>query len=102
MILSNNSYNPTEQHALKSVNYKLNTDIYSYFETSGGQSSNLYLNVVHFFSTSVNKTSVAARDSCFPAMVSNTCSSIKTFLLNNFWSKARKNTKRELKILKYL
>jgi hypothetical protein len=26
----------------------LNTNIYSYFETSGGQSSNLYLNVVHF------------------------------------------------------
>jgi hypothetical protein len=28
--------------------------------TSGGQSSNLYLNVVHFFNTSVNLTSVAA------------------------------------------
>ncbi len=27
---------------------------YSYLETSGGQSSNLYLNVVHFFNTSVN------------------------------------------------
>jgi hypothetical protein len=26
----------------------LNTDIYSYIKTSGGQSSNLYLNVVHF------------------------------------------------------
>jgi hypothetical protein len=26
----------------------LNTNIYSYLETSGGQSSNLYLNVVHF------------------------------------------------------
>jgi len=69
-----------EQHALKSVNYKLNTNSYSYFETSSGQSSNLYLNVVHFFNTSVIKTSVAARDSCFPAMVSNTCSCIKTFL----------------------
>ncbi len=32
----------------------LNTNIYSYLETSGGQSSNLYLNVVHFFNTSVN------------------------------------------------
>ncbi len=26
----------------------LNTNIYPYLETSGGQSSNLYLNVVHF------------------------------------------------------
>jgi hypothetical protein len=36
-----------EQHALK-------TNIHSYLETSGGQSSNLYLNAVHFFNTSVN------------------------------------------------
>jgi len=43
-----------EQHALKSVNSCLNTNIYSYLETSGGQSSNLDLNVVHFFNTSVN------------------------------------------------
>jgi hypothetical protein len=28
--------------------------IYSYLETSGVQSSNLYLNVVHFYNTSVN------------------------------------------------
>jgi hypothetical protein len=26
----------------------MNTNIYSYLETSGAQSSNLYLNVVHF------------------------------------------------------
>jgi hypothetical protein len=31
-----------------------NTNIYSYLETSGGLSSNLYLNVVQFFYTSVN------------------------------------------------
>jgi hypothetical protein len=37
-----------EQHAFKNVNNWLNTNIYSYLETSGGQSSNLYLNVVHF------------------------------------------------------
>jgi hypothetical protein len=43
-----------EQHALKDVNNALNTNIYSYLETSGGQSSNLYLNVVHFFNASVN------------------------------------------------
>jgi hypothetical protein len=27
---------------------------YQHLETSGGQSSNLYLNVVHFFKTSIN------------------------------------------------
>jgi hypothetical protein len=43
-----------EECTLKSVNNCLNTNIYSYFETSGGQSSNLYLNVVNFFNTSVN------------------------------------------------
>ncbi len=42
-----------EQHTLKIVNNRLNTNIYSYLETSGGQSYNLYLNVVHFFNTSV-------------------------------------------------
>ncbi len=34
---------------LNIVNNCLNTNIYSYLETSGGQSSNLYLTVVHFF-----------------------------------------------------
>ncbi len=42
-----------EQGILKNVN-NLNTNIYSYFETSGGQSYNLYWNVVHFFNTRVN------------------------------------------------
>ncbi len=37
-----------EQCTLKNANNYLNTNIYSYLETSGGQSSNLYLNVVHF------------------------------------------------------
>jgi len=48
------------QHALNNVNNYSNANIYSYLETSGGQSSTLYLNVVHFFNTSVNQTSVAA------------------------------------------
>ncbi len=39
---------------LKNVNNYLNTNIYSYLETSGGQSCNLYSNIVHFFKTSVN------------------------------------------------
>ncbi len=43
-----------EQCALKNVNSCLNTNIYSCLETSGGQSSNIYLNVVHIFNTSVN------------------------------------------------
>ncbi len=37
-----------EQRALRYVNNCLNTNIYSYLETSGGQSSNLYLHVVPF------------------------------------------------------
>jgi hypothetical protein len=43
-----------EQYPLKIVNNCLNSNIYSYLETSGGQNSTLYLNVVHFFNTSVN------------------------------------------------
>ncbi len=42
-----------EQHALKNVNNCLNANISSNLETSGGQISNLYLDVVHFFNTSV-------------------------------------------------
>ncbi len=42
-----------EQRTLKIVNNCLNTNINSYLETSGGQRSNLYLNVVNFFNTSV-------------------------------------------------
>ncbi len=49
-----------EQHTLKIVNNCLNTNIYSYLETSGGHSLNLYLNVVHFFNTSLNYKPVAA------------------------------------------
>ncbi len=43
-----------EQHALQNVNNCLNTNIYSYLETSGGQSSGPYLNVAHFFNAGVN------------------------------------------------
>ncbi len=43
-----------EQRILKNVNNGLNTYIYSYLETSGGQNCNIYLNLVHFFNTSVN------------------------------------------------
>jgi hypothetical protein len=43
-----------EQRDLKNVNNCLNTNIYSYLETSSGQSFDQYLNVVHFFNTIVN------------------------------------------------
>jgi hypothetical protein len=88
-----------EQQTLKNVNNCVNTNIDSYLETSGGQSYNPYLNV-HFFNTSVNWTSVAAQDNCFPALVSNMSCSVRiisreckagkksqiltTFLANNF------------------
>jgi len=49
-----------EQRTLKNVNNYLNTNIYSYLETSGGQSSDLYLNVVYLWNTSANYTSVTA------------------------------------------
>jgi hypothetical protein len=51
---------PMEQHTLKNVNNCLNANIYSYLETFGGQSSNLYLNIAHFFNASVNWTLMAA------------------------------------------
>jgi hypothetical protein len=44
---------PMEQHALIYENTCLNTIFYSYLETSGGQSSNAYLNVVNCFNASV-------------------------------------------------
>jgi len=45
---------PKEQPTLKNVNNCLKTNIFSYLETSGGKSYNLYFNVVHFFNTSDN------------------------------------------------
>jgi hypothetical protein len=39
---------------LKNLNNCLNSNIHPYLDTSGGQSSNIYLNVVHFFKTTVN------------------------------------------------
>jgi hypothetical protein len=68
-----------EQHTLKYVNNCLNTNIYSYLETSGGQSSNPYLNVVNFLNTRVDYKYVAAQDSCFPALVHMRCSIIYFF-----------------------
>jgi hypothetical protein len=66
----------------KNVNSSLNSNIYSYLETPGGQSSNPYLNIVNFFNKRVDYKPVAAQDSCFPALVSNTCYSIHRHLSN--------------------
>jgi hypothetical protein len=49
-----------EERAFKNAIICLDTNIQSNLKTSVGQSSNLYLNVVHFFNTSVNETSVTA------------------------------------------
>jgi hypothetical protein len=43
-----------EQATSKNLNNCWNTNISFYIKTSGGQSYNLYLNVVHFFHTCVN------------------------------------------------
>jgi hypothetical protein len=47
-------YEQMEQRTFKNVNNCLKTNIYSYLETSGSKSYNIYLNVVHFFNTSPN------------------------------------------------
>jgi hypothetical protein len=44
------TYSQTLDQAVKA----LNTNIYSYLETSGGKSSDLYLNAVHIFNTRVS------------------------------------------------
>jgi hypothetical protein len=49
-----NVFYAMEKCTLRNVNNYLNTNIYSFLETSGGRSSNLYLKLVHFFNTSVN------------------------------------------------
>jgi len=43
------SFKPNGAACFKNVNNCLNTNIYSYLETSNGQSSDLYLKVVRFF-----------------------------------------------------
>ncbi len=74
-----------EQRTLKNVNNCLNADIYTYSETSGGQSSNLYLNVVHFSTTVLIRQLWKLRP-CFSALVSNTCCSIVHNCTLNFGS----------------
>ncbi len=42
------------EHCFENLNNSLNSNIYSHLETSGGQSSNLYLNATYFFNDCVN------------------------------------------------
>ncbi len=65
-----------ELYALKNVDICLNTSIYFYLETSGGQSSNVYLSIVNFFHHQCSLDIVPAKDNCFSALVSNTCCSM--------------------------
>jgi hypothetical protein len=55
IMLSENIYSIGITHDNGIARFKKcqNTNIYSYLETSGGENSNLYLNVLHFFNTSV-------------------------------------------------
>jgi hypothetical protein len=53
-------------------------------QAPGGQKSNPYLYVVYFFSTRVYYKSVAAKNSCFPELVSNMCSSIVNYVEKSF------------------
>jgi hypothetical protein len=76
-FISFNFFFGMEQSTLRNISNCLNTNINTYLETSGGHSSNTYLNVVHFFNTRVDSKSVAVEGSCFPALVSNTCCSNK-------------------------
>jgi len=45
-----------EEHTFKNVNICLNTNIYSYLETSGGQSSNAYFVELGVHDYSIGKT----------------------------------------------
>ncbi len=71
IILANFSIELMEHHTLKNVRHCLNNNIYSYLETSGGQSSNLYLNTVPFFNTSVKLDICGNLRMFFPILVPN-------------------------------
>ncbi len=60
------TFQPMEQHALKNVNNCTNTNIYSYLETSGGQSSNPYLNVDHFLTPEPIRNQWQLKTDVFP------------------------------------
>jgi hypothetical protein len=81
-----------EQRTLKNVS-NLNTNIYSYLETSYGQSSNLYLNVVHFFHHQSKLDICGSLRLLFSSILSNMSCSVeqKCFLNNHRNVKIAKN-----------
>jgi hypothetical protein len=54
VTIFNNGIQAIEQRTFTNVNIYWNTENYLYLETSVGHNSNPYLNVAHFFNTSVN------------------------------------------------
>jgi hypothetical protein len=70
-----------EQRTLKNVNDYLNTNINSYLETSVGQSSNMYLNVVQFW---------------MPVLMRPLWGGVKTQRVFPWISVLRKNKKKEM------
>jgi hypothetical protein len=74
--LSRNIVNGTA--CFENANNCLKTNIYSYLETSGGQSSN------HFSTPVLIRHLWQLKAVCFPALVSNTHSSIALKKFNNF------------------
>ncbi len=62
----------------KNVNNCLNTHIYSYLETSGGQSSNLYLKLITLSTRLLIRHLWNDKTKLFPALVSNKCCSIRS------------------------
>ncbi len=74
---------PMEQSALKNVNSCLNTNIYSYLETSGGQSSNPYLNIAHFSAIELIKNLWQLKTAVFMHWCLKPCCSIRIIKLFN-------------------
>ncbi len=54
LLFGHAAHHSNEAARFKNVNNYLNTNIYSYLDTSTDQSSNIYWYVVHFFNTSIN------------------------------------------------
>jgi hypothetical protein len=75
-----------EQHTLKHVNNCLNINIYSYLETSGGKSYNLFLNALFIFLTPVLIRHLwQLKKTGFPPLVSNMC----CFIISNYFFQIR-------------
>jgi hypothetical protein len=78
---------PNGTACFKNVNNCLNTNIYSYLETSGGQSSNPFLTLFIFSTPELIRNLWQLKTAVFPASVSITCCSIawKYFRNRDHW-----------------